>query len=91
MLELLMISAYQANQSMYPLISFAQLRDTITFGVDRSSCTAYIAFGIILTTVFGNLKRGKEFGRAAELVLDRPNMHEAMSRNRYPLEGMICE
>lgn len=48
MLGLLLTSAYQANPSMYPMIPFWSLQQTVSSGINSSSAESLVTFGLLL-------------------------------------------
>lgn len=88
MLELLCTSTYQGNPPMFPLISFRAVRSTIKYGVNRSSCDGLITYGVLLSGVFGDPKRGREMGRAGELIVQSSEMKRMKSRVLFHVHGI---
>ena len=89
MLDLLATCAYQANPQMYPIIPFRLARQTIKSGINETSSVAYVAIGLLQCGAFGEFDRGREMGRAAELLLERKGMRDMISRIRFVNQGMI--
>ena len=88
MLELLCASTYQRNPPMFPLISFRAVRDTIKYGINRSSCDRFVTYGVLLTRAFGDPKRGRQMGKAAELIVEKPGMKMMKSRVAFHVQGL---
>jgi len=70
-LEMCSTCAYMCNQNLYLLIIFRLVRETIAHGLNKSSVDGYASFSLILFAIFGDMKRGGEMIKAAELFLDR--------------------
>ena len=88
MLELLLTTTYQAQPSMYPLISFLLIRATIKYGVNASSCDAFSNYGLLLCG-FGKFSRGRDMGKATELLLENPKYERMQSRSCFLIETFI--
>ena len=81
-------STYQGNPPMFPLISFRCVQDTIKHGVNRSSCDGLVTFGVLNSGVFGDPKKGREMGRAGELISDKPELKRMKSRVLFHVHGI---
>jgi len=90
MLETLLESTYTAKPSMYPLIVFLLVGSSVEYGINASSCDAFAAFGLLLCVAFGEIKRGIEMSKAAELLLiNKPDRRRMKSRVTFHVEGFV--
>lgn len=88
-LELLLVSSYQVQPTLYPLIVFHLVRTSIKHGINSSSCDAFATFGLLLCGLFGKPEQGREMGKAVELLLAKPGMKGKQSKARYHCEAFI--
>lgn len=88
-LENLLVSSYQVQPTMYPLIVFQLVRTSIKYGLNATSCDAFATYGLLLCGVFGKPVEGRKMGQAVELMLTKPPMKVKQSRARYHCEAFI--
>ena len=67
--ELILISCYQAQPTMFPLLVFRMVRASLKHGINISTSDALISYSIILCGAFRDPQRGREMARAGELIL----------------------
>mmetsp|Transcript_39577 Transcript_39577/g.95158 ORF Transcript_39577/g.95158 Transcript_39577/m.95158 type:complete len:1108 (-) Transcript_39577:206-3529(-) len=89
MLELLGTSSFQANQDMYPHVVFRKIQTMLKHGLNRSSCDGFSGAGILLSGPFGDPKRGREMGKAAELLAQNPEMKMMKSRVLFCVQALV--
>eukprot|EP00578_Thalassiosira_sp_NH16_P023676 CAMPEP_0181082736 /NCGR_PEP_ID=MMETSP1071-20121207/3781_1 /TAXON_ID=35127 /ORGANISM="Thalassiosira sp., Strain NH16" /LENGTH=743 /DNA_ID=CAMNT_0023164343 /DNA_START=105 /DNA_END=2336 /DNA_ORIENTATION=+ len=88
-LELMEVSCYQAQPTMFALLVFLLMDTSLKYGINASSCDAFTGFGVILCGGFGKPQRGKEMAKVAELILAKPGMKRMTSRSVFVCEGLI--
>ncbi|KAL9186731.1 hypothetical protein ACHAXT_005969 [Thalassiosira profunda] len=89
MLELLLASSYMAQQTIYPLVSFLLVRESLEHGANASTVDGFSSFGAILCGAFGRLKDGREMAKAVELLLENPVNRRIESRACFLVQGAI--
>ena len=47
-----------------------------------------MTYGVLLTRAFGDPKRGREMGKAAELIVEKPGMKMKKSRVAFHVQGL---
>ena len=85
--ELLLVSCYQAQPTMFALLAFRMVRATLKHGINISSGDALISYGIILCGAFREPKRGREMAKAGELILEKYEFKK--SRATLGADGLI--
>jgi len=88
-LELMEISCYQAQPTMFALLVFLLMDTSLIYGINASTCDAFTGFGVILCGGFGKIKQGREMAKAAELIMSKPEMKRCKSRTIFVCEGLI--
>jgi len=72
MLEMIGLDCFVCQPTLFPLIVFLNIKETLQYGIDPASPSlAFISFGILLCGVFGELQRGREMARASMLILSK--------------------
>ena len=89
MLELLFTSSYMAQQTIYPLIAFLLVRESLEHGANASTVDGLTSFGAILCGAFGRLLRGREMAKAVALLLENPVNRRMESRACFLVQGAI--
>jgi len=88
-LELMEISCYQAQPTMFALLVFLLMDTSLIYGINASTCDAFTGFGVILCGGFGKIHQGREMAKAAELIMSKPEMKRCKSRSIFVCEGLI--
>ncbi|MEH2171389.1 ATP-binding sensor histidine kinase [Nostoc sp.] len=70
--------AYTAVPTLFPLIVLNQLNLSIKYGNASLSAFVYVAYGIILCSVVGDIESGYRFGKLAESMLTKFQTQEVM-------------
>jgi predicted ATPase/signal transduction histidine kinase len=73
-------AAYYAAPALLPLLTFEQVRLSITYGHIPHSSVAYALFGFILCGVVGDIPTGYRFGKLALKLLDHLHAEELKAR-----------
>ncbi|WP_375500541.1 AAA family ATPase [uncultured Nostoc sp.] len=72
--------AYQAFPVIYPLFAFKQINLSLKYGNTSLSAYAYVAYGVILCGVVGDIEFGYQFGKLAASLLTRFNVKEVKAK-----------
>ncbi|MEH1834977.1 MAG: AAA family ATPase [Nostoc sp.] len=72
--------AYQAFPVIYPLFAFKQINLSLKYGNTSLSAYAYVAYGVILCGVVGDIEFGYQFGKLAASLLTRFNAKEVKAK-----------
>ncbi|MDZ8225437.1 MULTISPECIES: AAA family ATPase [unclassified Nostoc] len=72
--------AYQAFPVLYPLFAFKQINLSLKYGNTSLSAYAYVAYGVILCGVVGDIEFGYQFGKLAASLLTRFNAKEVKAK-----------
>ncbi|MHC5729427.1 MAG: serine/threonine protein kinase, partial [Nostoc sp.] len=72
--------AYQAFPVIYPLFAFKQINLSLKYGNTSLSAYAYVAYGVILCGVVGDIELGYQFGKLAASLLTRFNPKEVKAK-----------
>ena len=89
MLELLLASSYMAQQTIYPLVSFLLVRESLEHGANASTVDGFSTFGAILCGAFGQLRRGREMAKAVDLLLENPLNRRMESRACFHVQPIL--
>ena len=79
LLGVLFSAIYQGNPSLLPFLSITMVRLSLQFGNAPASMVGYAIHGVVLCTVFQDVKTGYRFGEVALNLLDRFNLPELKS------------
>ncbi|MEH2249235.1 trifunctional serine/threonine-protein kinase/ATP-binding protein/sensor histidine kinase [Nostoc sp.] len=72
--------AYQAFPVIYPLFAFKQINLSLKYGNTSLSAYAYVAYGVILCGVVGDIEFGYQFGKLAASLLTHFNAKEVKAK-----------
>lgn len=89
LLENMMAAAIHAQPTMYPILVFRMVRESIKHGVDKTACIAFASFGILLCGAFGKFERGREMAKAVDLLLENPDHRSMQSMCMFICESFI--
>ncbi|MFN6487835.1 MULTISPECIES: AAA family ATPase [unclassified Nostoc] len=70
--------AYTVVPRLFPLIVLNQINLSIKYGNASLSAFAYVAYGVILCSVVGDIESGYRFGKLAESMLTKFQTQEVM-------------
>ncbi|MEH1951512.1 MAG: AAA family ATPase [Nostoc sp.] len=81
--------AYTAVPTLFPLIVLNQINLSIKYGNASLSAFAYVAYGVILCSVVGDIESGYRFGKLAESMLTKFQAQEVMLKVIQTFNQMI--
>ena len=92
MLELVGFDCWTAQPTLFPLIVYLNIKETLEYGInpaDTVSCNAFLGYGILLCGVFGDPQRGRDMALASELILAKSPLPKIDSRCTFISQGCI--
>ncbi|MUG95285.1 AAA family ATPase [Scytonema sp. UIC 10036] len=79
-LSLVITFSYQAAPELFPLILFKQVNLSLQYGNAPLSAFAYVAYGLTLCGVMGDIEQGYQFGKLALNLLVKFNAKEVKAK-----------
>ena len=89
MIDLMCSAAVFGQPTIYPLLVFLQVRTSIKYGINKSSCNAFATYGVLLCGALGKFDRGREMAKAVEMLLENPDYRSMQSMSIMLCENMI--
>ena len=93
MLEMVGLDCFNCQPTLFPLIVFLNIKETLKYGIDPASPSlAFISYGILLCGVFGELQRGREMADASMLILAKAESkptRKIISYHNFIAQGCI--
>ncbi len=80
LLSSIMTLTYQVTPQLFPLIVLRQVNLSLSIGNTELSAFAYVAFGLILCGIVGDIDRGYQFGKLSLNLLDYFHSSEMKSK-----------
>ncbi|MEH1933255.1 MAG: AAA family ATPase [Nostoc sp.] len=71
---------YSVTPELFPLIVIKQINLSLKYGNASSSAYAYVAYGVILCGVVGDIESGYQFGKLALSLLVKSNVKEVKTK-----------
>ena len=81
-------SVYAVQPTLMPVIIMLTTRTSIKHGIDASSCDSFAMFGMVLCA-FGKMQRGREMGKASQMIVEKYQAKEMKSRVTFLCEFLI--
>ncbi len=75
--ENLISAVRQIEPTMFPLIMFQGITNSLEYGLDSTSSTVFAVLSMLLCGSFGKPHEGLEMSKAAELILEKPGMRKS--------------
>ncbi|EJK77880.1 hypothetical protein THAOC_00256 [Thalassiosira oceanica] len=79
----------EAQPTMFVMLVFMMVRETLNNGISASSIDAFVSYGVILCGVFRETRRGRELAKAGELLLASSVLPERQSRVAFASQGLV--
>ena len=90
MLELVGLDCYTVQPTLFPLIVFLNIKETLKYGINPgTTCQALSGYGVLLCGVFGDPQRGRDMAFASELILAKAN--QSVKASLIPRCTFICQ
>ncbi|MEH2108802.1 trifunctional serine/threonine-protein kinase/ATP-binding protein/sensor histidine kinase [Nostoc sp.] len=71
---------YSVTPELFPLIVIKQINLSLKYGNTSSSAYAYVAYGVILCGIVGDIESGYQFGKLALSLLVKSNVKEVKTK-----------
>ncbi|MEH1799177.1 MAG: AAA family ATPase [Nostoc sp.] len=71
---------YSVTPELFPLIVIKQINLSLKYGNASSSAYAYVAYGVILCGIVGDIESGYQFGKLALSLLVKSNVKEVKTK-----------
>ncbi|GAA6617945.1 ATP-binding protein [Scytonema sp. NUACC26] len=88
-LSLVITFSYQAVPELFPLILFKQVNLSLQYGNAPLSAFAYVAYGLTLCGVMGDIEQGYQFGKLALNLLVKFNAKEVKGKVLQTFNALI--
>lgn len=86
--ELIVTASFQAQPTLFPLISFLLVKTSLRYGINASSCEAFATMGVVFGAL-GQTQRSRDMANVVDRLLQNPNMKRMKSRSIFICEGFI--